>query len=62
MGSQSADAALAGSPHQADAYFYQGKLQALKYFYRFELPQINSWAKILSDLDSTCYDMKTEWF
>ena len=57
-----ANAALANNPHQADTFFYRGKLQALKYFYRFELPEINSWAKILSDLDSTSHDMNSAWF
>jgi hypothetical protein len=54
--------ALAAGPHEADANFYRGKLQALKYFFRFELPEIYPWAKLLSDLDSTSYDMQDEWF
>ncbi len=54
--------ALADQPHADDEAFYRGKLQALRYFYRFELPEIYHWAKLLTDLDSTCYDMKAEWF
>ena len=54
--------ALAKAPFDADEKFYQGKLQAMKYFYRFELPEINVWAKILTELDSTSYDMQTDWF
>ncbi|MEH6549925.1 MAG: acyl-CoA dehydrogenase [Pseudomonadales bacterium] len=57
-----ADKALANQPHQSDEDFYRGKLQAMRYFYRFELPQINVWAKILTDHDSTCYDMQAEWY
>ncbi len=57
-----AQAALAKQPHQRDADFYLGKLQAMRYFFRFELPQIQVWSKILTDGDSTCYDMQDNWF
>jgi alkylation response protein AidB-like acyl-CoA dehydrogenase len=57
-----ASAALAQQPHEADANFYRGKVQAMRYFFSFELPEIDAWAKLLKDLDSTCYDMKPEWF
>jgi butyryl-CoA dehydrogenase len=57
-----ASKALAQQPHQADENFYRGKLQAMRYFFRFELPEINAWAKLLSELDSTCYDMQPDWF
>lgn len=57
-----ASKALAGSPHEEDQKFYKGKLQALKYFYRFELPEINVWSKILCDLDDTTYEMQEDWF
>jgi len=54
--------ALEANPHASDENFYQGKLQALKYFFRFELPEINAWAKLLCDLDDTTYEMKEDWF
>ncbi len=54
--------ALAEQPHESDIGFYQGKLQALQYFYRFELPQIYLWSSILSEIDNTCYEMQTDWF
>ena len=54
--------ALEKKPHQADEHFYRGKLQALKYFYQFELPQIYPWSSLLINLDSTSFDMKPEWF
>jgi len=57
-----ADNALARQPHKADEYFYRGKLQALQYFFRSELPEIYHWAKLISDLDTTNYDMQAEWF
>ncbi len=54
--------ALEEKPHASDEAFYRGKLQALQYFFRFELPEIEVWAKILKDLDSTAYEMKENWF
>jgi butyryl-CoA dehydrogenase len=54
--------ALAEQPHQDDVYFYQGKLQAAQYFYRFELPEINLWSQLLIHTDSTSFDMQPEWF
>lgn len=57
-----ATTALAKIPHEEDEHFYRGKLQALQYFYRFELPQIDVWSKILISVDSTSFDMQEEWF
>jgi butyryl-CoA dehydrogenase len=57
-----ASKALSQQPHQADEDFYHGKLQALQYFYRFELPEIALWSSILRKSDSTTYDMKVAWF
>jgi butyryl-CoA dehydrogenase len=57
-----ADKALAQQPHEADEHFYRGKLQAMQYFFRHELPEINHWSKIICDLDTTVFDMQAEWF
>jgi hypothetical protein len=57
-----ASEALSKQPHQSDEHFYHGKLQALQYFYRFELPKIALWSSILANSDSTTYDMKVDWF
>jgi len=54
--------ALDKQPHQEDVNFYKGKLQALQYFYRFELPEISIWSKLLLNTDSSTYDMQVEWF
>ncbi|GAA6173493.1 acyl-CoA dehydrogenase [Colwellia sp. KU-HH00111] len=54
--------ALTDQPHEADEFFYRGKLQALQYFYRFELPHINVWSKVLTSGDSTSFDMQAQWF
>ena len=57
-----ASSALNLSQHKDDESFYKGKLQAMQYFVRYELPEIDVWAKILLDLDDTCYEMASEWF
>jgi len=54
--------ALSKNPHVDDIDFYKGKLQALQYFYRFELPKTTLWSQILINVDSSCYDMQPEWF
>lgn len=57
-----AASALARSPHESDENFYQGKLQAMRYFFTFELPEISVWSKILCDVDDTTYTMQENWF
>ncbi len=54
--------ALATGPHASEESFYRGKLQAMRYFFRFELPEIDVWAKLLLNLDDTTYQMATDWF
>ena len=46
----------------ADKRFYLGKMQACRYYYRWELPKITAQAKLLSGLDTTCLDMPEEAF
>lgn len=57
-----ADRALTASPHPDDEQFYRGKLQALQYFYRYELTRIDAWCALLRAMDLTCYDMQVDWF
>jgi butyryl-CoA dehydrogenase len=54
--------ALEDKPHKEDENFYQGKLQALQYFYHIELPQVSIWEKVLLTADSTSFDMQADWF
>jgi alkylation response protein AidB-like acyl-CoA dehydrogenase len=42
--------------------FYNGKIQTCTFFYRFELPKIAVWSKLLSSLDTTVLEMQPEWF
>ena len=46
----------------ADRQFYQGKMQACRYFFRWELPKTQVQADLLSGLDTTCLDMPEEAF
>jgi len=57
-----AAAGLADASHIADENFYRGKLQAMRYFFRYELPEINAWANLLMALDDTTYTMQADWF
>lgn len=43
--------------HESDKQFYQGKIQACQYYFRWELPKLDAQAKLLSSLDTTCLDM-----
>ena len=49
-------------PAAADEHFYRGKMQACRYFFRWELPKIKAQADLLSGLDTTCLDMPEEAF
>jgi len=50
---------------RADAFgrdFYQGKLQACQYFFRWELPKTRHQFELLNNLDRTCLEMQDSWF
>ena len=51
-----------GQAHEADRDFYQGKLQACAFFFRWELSKTRQWADLLDSLDPTCLDMQDTWF
>lgn len=46
----------------ADQAFYQGKLAACNFFYRYELPGAMTKFDLVSTLDTTCYDLTAEQF
>lgn len=59
--------AIAASAHvdaasAADIDFYQGKLRACQYFYRYELNKIPERLSLLGSSDDTCLAMQDEWF
>lgn len=48
--------------NDADQSFYQGKLSACQFFYRYELPKAITNFKLVGTLDDTCFDLKAEQF
>ena len=59
---EAASAGLRRAPDGPDADFYRGKLQALRWFCRFELAKLPLWAERLSALDATSHEMRADWF
>jgi butyryl-CoA dehydrogenase len=46
----------------ADKAFYQGKLQACRFFFATELPQIELAARLVREADATAFTMEDAWF
>jgi hypothetical protein len=42
--------------------FYEGKLAACRYFFHWELPKTHAQGELLRSLDSTCLDVRNEYF
>ena len=55
-----ADGLAQGNP--ADADFYQGKLRACRWFYRWELPRCAAQNSLLRSLDDSTLTMADAWF
>ena len=51
-----------GTAGAGDREFYQGKLQACQYFYRWELPKTRHQFDLMNNLDRTCLEMQDAWF
>ncbi len=45
-----------------DAALLRGKLAACRYYFRYELPRIDAWLKVVETRDDTCRTMADEWF
>ncbi len=57
------DVALASQARLAEAPdFHQGKLQACRYFFRYELPKVDGWLGVVASRDPTCREMQDAWF
>ena len=54
--------ALSGDLSKDDMAFYRGKIQAARYFYRWELPLLDRDFTLLNRLDDTCHTMQPDWF
>ncbi len=46
----------------ADQHFYQGKLQACRYYFNWELPTVQPQLDLLASIDTTTLDMQDAWF
>lgn len=53
---------LQDSSSDLDEHFYQGKLEAARYHFEWELPQTEVQATLLKTLNRTPFDMKDEWY
>jgi alkylation response protein AidB-like acyl-CoA dehydrogenase len=56
------DAAEQAGQTLHDADFYRGKLQACRYFFRWELPKVEQQLNLLDSIDTTTLDMQDAWF
>ena len=45
-----------------DTDFYQGQLQAMRYFMSYELPKIDAWLEVVAQRNATCREMQDAWF
>lgn len=57
-----AEQALARGAQGGDVAFYQGKLQAAKFYFGFELPKVETDAALLLRNDAAALEMRVEWF
>jgi butyryl-CoA dehydrogenase len=39
-----------------------GRLQAMRYFYAYDLPKVAAWLAVVNARDPVCRDMRDEWF
>ncbi|OBI44044.1 acyl-CoA dehydrogenase [Mycobacterium sp. E796] len=51
---------MAAGEHEGD--FYEGKRQAARYFFSYELPRTGPQLDLLAALDRTTVDMRPQWF
>jgi butyryl-CoA dehydrogenase len=57
-----ADGALAQAATPQDADFYRGKLQACRFFFACELPQIELSARLVREAEPSAFEMSAAWF
>ena len=57
-----AEKVFKNSTHIEDQNFLAGKIQAARYFIRWELPEVEHQAKLLMSFDDTCLAMDKGWF
>jgi len=42
--------------------FVQGKLQACRYFFAYELPKVDAWLAVVAERCPVCREMQDDWF
>jgi hypothetical protein len=47
---------------QGDTALLHGKLAAARFFFRYELPKVPAWLKVVETRDDTCRSMNDAWF
>jgi butyryl-CoA dehydrogenase len=47
---------------ESEQDFYRGKLQACRYFFKWELPKVRPQLDLLASIDTTTLDMQDAWF
>jgi alkylation response protein AidB-like acyl-CoA dehydrogenase len=55
-------AQAAGQAGRQPYAFVQGKRQACRYFFAYELPKIGAWLAVVASRDPTCREMADDWF
>jgi butyryl-CoA dehydrogenase len=56
-----ATAKLAEASHRDDEKFYNGKIQAMTYFFNSELPLTYHWGNLVKNIDSASFDTHPDW-
>jgi len=56
------DVALCAQASSAPEDLREGKLAAARYFFRYELPRVPAWLKVVETRDDTCRSMQESWF
>ena len=51
-----------GCGRGTDAFFYRGKLQACRWFFRWKLPRVPPQLQLLRQLDDSVLAMQPDWF
>ena len=55
-------ALVAVQPAAHPAGFLQGKLQACRYFFAYELPKIDAWLAVVASRSAICRETQEDWF
>ncbi len=59
---QTAQRAVLRSKQEGDLDYYRGKLQAMRFFFEWELPAAEAQWRLLEQVGRSAYDMRDAWF